>query len=50
MILEKIIFTEAFPDPITLNEMVDECWRNVRCELEFHSFGDATLGSNFEVT
>jgi hypothetical protein len=39
------IFTNPFPDPITLTEEVRRCWRDARTELGFPNFGDATLPS-----
>ena len=43
------LFTNPFPDPITLTEMVQKCWRDARCELGFFNFVDATPDSNDQV-
>ena len=50
IIWDMTLFTDPFPDPITLNEMIEECWRIARRELEFHSFGDVTPGSIEQVS
>ena len=50
IIWDITLFTDPFPDPITLNEMIEECWRKAPCELEFQSFGDATSGSTEQVS
>ena len=50
IIWDMTLFTDPFPDPFTLNEMIEECWRIARRELEFHSFGDVTPGSIKQVS
>ena len=50
IIWDITLFTDPFPDPITLNEMIEEGWRIARRELEFHSFGNVTPSSIEQVS
>jgi hypothetical protein len=44
------LFTDPFPDPITLIETVRTCWNDARRELGFSNFVDATPASNDQVS
>ena len=42
LIWDWTMFVNLFPDMITLNKAVGRCWKDVRSELGFPNFADAT--------
>ena len=50
IIWDWTLFTNPFPDPITLTGVVADCWSDARLALGFEDFDDATPDSIDQVS